>query len=221
MRFTGERGAPDGTRIATFAEAWDSSSGGMIGRGIYLADVALDATGRPVVATNFRLLVALPGIPILSWSGDGRHIAYNSSAPDAEGGTQEEIWVYDLDAGTSRNVTNTPGSDEVQPAFSPMGDLIAFARRMGIQGSYLYDIFTIPATGGKETRVTTKKTTGAPANRHPCFSPDGQYLSFASGDVLKFYTDSRIYKIRADGSGKAVSLYGKRGPVIHGHAWRP
>ena len=157
----------------------------------------------------------------VSWSGDGRRIAYTGPAPDGQGGTQGDVWIYDLDTGTSVNVTNTPDSSEIHPAFSPLGNRIAFARPMGIQGSYLYDIFTIPAAGGKETRVTTKKTTGAPANRFPCYSPDGQYLSFASGDLLKFGTDSRIYRIRADGSGKAVSLYGRRGPVIYSHRWRP
>jgi len=218
MRFNGARWSPEGTRIATFAETWDSSSGEMTGRGIYLADVTRDATGRPVLASGFRLLVELPGIPLLSWSGDGRRIAYNSLAPDFQGGTQEDIWVYDLDTGSSVNVTNTPDSREIEPAFSPLGDRVAFVRPASANG--WYDIYTVPATGGKEIRVTTKRTTGQPANRHPCFSPDGRYLSFASGDPSKFYTESRIFKIRSDGSGKAVSLYGRRGPVVHGHIWR-
>jgi len=215
MRFNGARWSPDGTRIAAYAQTWDPSSGETTGQGIYLAEVAVDATGRPMAAFDFRLLVELPNIPILSWSGDGRHIAYNSPAA----GGQEDIWVYDLDVGASVNVTNTPDSREIEPAFSPQGDRIAFARPTGSGG--WADIYTVPATGGKETRVTTKRTTGQPANRHPCFSPDGQYLSFASGDPSKFYTESRIYRMRADGSGKAVSLYGRRGPVIHGHVWRP
>lgn len=218
MRFNGPRWSPDGTRVATFAERWDLSSGERIEQGIYIADVALDATGRPARAFNFRLLVDLPNIPLLSWSGDGSRIAYNSLAPDLQGGTQTDIWVYDLDAEASVNVTNTPETSEREPAFSPLGDRIAFARPTG---AGWWDIFTVLASGGNEIRVTTKRTTGQPANRHPCFSPDGRYISFNSSDLSKFYTESRIFKIRADGSGKAVSLYGRRGPVIHGAIWRP
>jgi len=217
MRFNTVLWSPDGRRIAFYAETWDLSSGKMTEHGLYLADIVHDAGGRPVAATNLRFLFETGDGPI-SWSGDGSRIAHGGFAPDDQGGTQLDIWVYDLNTGTSMNVTNTPESNEIEPAFSPLGDRIAFVRRATTSG--WYDIYTVPATGGKEVRVTTKKTTGQPANRHPCFSPDGQYLAFNSSDLSKFYTESRIFKIRSDGSGKAVSLYGRRGPVVHGHVWR-
>ena len=173
MRFNGAAWSPDGTRIAVYAQKWDAASGELAEQGLYLADVTRDDSGRPVATSSIRFLFEMGDGPV-SWSGDGRRIAYTGPAPDGQGGTQGDVWIYDLDTGTSVNVTNTPDSSEIHPAFSPLGNRIAFARPMGIQGSYLYDIFTIPAAGGKETRVTTKKTTGAPANRFPCYSPDGQ-----------------------------------------------
>jgi len=69
-------------------------------------------------------------------------------------------------------------------------------------------------------QVTSKKTTGASSNRRPSFSPDGQQLSFSSGSSGSPLTRYDIYRIRSDGSGKAVNLTGKRDGDFRYHVWR-
>ena len=52
------------------------------------------------------------------------------------------------------------------------------------------------------------------------FSPDGQYLSFSSGSLMAPIKDFDIYRIKADGSGKAINLTGKRTGSFRYHVWR-
>ncbi|MCJ7452099.1 MAG: hypothetical protein MUO39_06425 [Steroidobacteraceae bacterium] len=220
MRFSSTpHWSPDGNQIAVYAERWDTGNPPPE-RGIYLADVTHDGMGRPIGAANFRLVIPSAGEILISWSGDGQRIAYVGSAPSSTGGSQADIFVYDLASGTSVNVTNTPGTNEDHPAYSPISDRIAFIRLVDVRGAYLYDIFTVPAWGGAETRVTTKKTTGSPTNYFPCFSPDGQYLSFASGSWVAPIKDFDIYRIKANGSGKATNLTSKRSGSFLYHVWR-
>jgi Tol biopolymer transport system component len=85
-------------------------------------------------------------------------------------------------------------------------------------GTYRYDIFTQPASGGSVTQLTTKGTTGAPQNLFPCFSPDGQQISFASGGLQ--WGDFDIYRMKSNASGKAVNLTAKRTGSFRIPAWR-
>lgn len=221
MRFSSvPHWSPDGSQIAVYADRWDFAEGSIVERGIYLADVTHDQAGRPIRATNFRLLIPGGGEFLMSWSGDGQRIAYVGAAPSSSGGSQSDIFVYALASGESVNVTNTPDTNEDHPAYSPLGDRIAYIQLVEYRGTLLYDIYTIPSSGGPTTRVTTKKTTGSPANMFPCFSPDGQYLSFSSGSLFSPIKYFDIYKIKADGSGKAINLTGRRSGSFRYHVWR-
>ena len=185
-----------------------------------MADVVRDGTGRPVGVSGLHRVIASPGELLISWSDDDQRIAYVAAAPDANGGLQNDIWVHDLATSTSSNVTNSTGFNEDHPAFSPVDDRIAFIRRVAVRGTYRYDIFTQPASGGTVTQVTTKGTTGAPQNLFPCFSPDGQYLTFSSGSSMSAVAEIDIYRIKADGSGRASNLTGKRTGSFRIPAWR-
>lgn len=221
MRFSDTpRWSPDGLRVAVHAHVF--SNPGMTEdpalAGMYLADVQRDTvTGRPTGLTNLRLVVQ-GGTDVLSWSGDSRRIAYVAAVPDGSGGWQGDVFVYDLESDASANVTNTPGFKEDHPAFSPADERIAFTRLVAIRGGYRYDIFTIPASGGVATQVTSKGTTGAPQNRAPCFSPDGLNLSFASGPSATGRYD--IYRINSNGAGKATNLTGRRSGSFFYNLWR-
>ena len=212
--------SPDGSQIAVYGISFDLESGTQIEQGIYVADVvrgnAADP-GRPTGIANIHLIIATLGEVMISWSGDSQRIAYVAGAPNGSGGQQGDIFVYDLISGTSVNVTNTPNLIEDQPSYSPADERIAFIRLVGVRGSYRYDIFTIPAWGGSAFQVTSKATSGKPQNKFPCFSPDGLNLSFSSGDSL--YA-SHIYRIKADGSGKAVNLTAKRAGSFSYNVWR-
>ena len=221
MRFsTMPHWSHDGSRVAVYAESWDLVGGAMFESGIYVAEVTRDGTGRPVGTAGLQLLISAPSEMLISWSGDDQSIAFVASAPDGSGGLQNDIWVYDLQSGTASNVTNSTQFNEDHPAFSPADNRIAFIRNVAVRGTYRYDIFTKSASGGTVTQVTNKGTTGASQNLAPCFSPDGQYLAFSSGSSMMPLAEIDIYRMKADGSGKATNLTGKRTGSFRIPAWR-
>ena len=221
MRFSNmPRWSNDGSRVAVYAESWDLIQGAVAESGIYVAAVTRDGTGRPVGVSGLHKVVAATGEMLIYWSGDDQRIAYVASAPNGSGALQNDIWVYDLPSGTSSNATNSPGFNEDHPAFSPTDDRIAFIRQVAVRGTYRYDIFTQPASGGTVTQVTSKGTTGAPMNLFPCFSPDGLYLTFSSGSSWAPVDGADVHRIKADGSGRASNLTGKQTGSFRIPAWR-
>jgi len=210
--------SPDGSRIAAFANWFDPDSGIETASGIYLADVVRDGAGRPVGITNLALAIPMPGEGAISWSGDGGRIAYVGSAPDGRGGQQLDVFVADLASGASYNLTATDDTSENQPSWSPVDERIAFTRFLSVRGAFRYDLFVLPSSGGEATQLTAKGTTGKPQNILPAFSPDGRYLAFSSGDA--WYRND-LYRIRSDGSGKAVNLTAKREGDFRYSFWRP
>jgi len=210
----------DGTRIAVYGERWDLGSGALVERGVYVMDVIHDGTGFPAGTENQRLVIPLQGEMLLSWSGDGEWLVYNDLVSDEAGGEQSDLFVFDLLSETSSNVTNSPDVSEIEPDFSPVDDRIAYSELVLLRGSYRWDVFTIDAMTGVVVQVTSKKSTGSSSNRRPSFSPDGQYLSFSSGSSGSSFTAYDIYRIRSDGSGKAVNLTGKRDGDFRYQVWR-
>ena len=81
----------------------------------------------------------------------------------------EDLWVADLDGKNPRRLTSDLGV-ESNPVFAPDGQTIAFSAQY--DGNT--DVYTIPATGGTPTRLTT----------HPApdvvrgFTPDGSAVLF-------------------------------------------
>ena len=129
-----------------------------------------------------------------------------------------DLFSYSLDGGAVTNLTNTPGVAEDQPAYSTR-ERIAYVRQTSDpRGSYRYDVFTMPASGGAEFQLTNKGTTGAFVNMTPCYSPDGLQVAFSSGLLQG---DRALYRIRDDGVGKAVKIVGAKGQDWRVCFWRP
>lgn len=211
--------SPDGTRIAVYGERWDLTSGALLERGVFVMDVIHDSTGFPVGTENRRLVISLPGEKAVGWSGDGSSLVYNNEISDGADGFQSDLFVFDLFSETAVNLTNSPNISEFAPVFSPVDDRIAYSQRIEVRGAVRNEIFTIDASSGAVTQVTSKRNVGTSDSRFPSFSPDGRYLSFSSRNVNAFsFFD--IYKVRSDGSGKAVNLTGKWDGDFRYHVWR-
>ena len=106
--------------------------------------------------------------------------------------SQEEhksiVYVLPIGGGTPRRITKN--SPSYWHGWSPDGKTLAFVG----QRNGDFDIYTIPVTGGEETRLTT-----APGlDDGPEYSPDGQYIYFNS----ERSGHMQIWRMKADGSGQ-------------------
>ena len=97
------------------------------------------------------------------------------------------IYTVPIEGGTPSRITQQ--SPSYFHGWSPDGKTLAFCG----QRDGKFGIFTIPATGGDETRITT-----APGlDDGPEFSPDGKYIYFNSDRTGIM----QIYRMHPDGSG--------------------
>ncbi len=105
----------------------------------------------------------------------------------------------------SRNLTSSL-VPELEPAWSPDGTRLAFARRTVVNqglGLYYDDVWLMNADGSGQRQLThtqyssTAHTSGASA---PAWSPDGSVILFQSDMPGEPYD---LYTIRPDGSGLA------------------
>ena len=123
-----------------------------------------------------------------NWRADGRSIAFNSNrvtGANPEG--DHEIFVMNADGSHPTQITFNALDDE-DPAWSPDGRRIAFARDFDpIEHEVDYDLFTMDADGSTQRNLTSSP--GVDDNQ-PNWSPDGRRLVFVSdrdGD-LEVYT---------------------------------
>ncbi len=113
----------------------------------------------------------------------------------SQGNRQSIVWTIPLGGGTPTRITsNTPSYFH---GWSPDGRTLVFAAPRAAGGNNAagnWDIYSIPATGGAETRLTTD-----PAREDgPEYSPDGKYIYFNSSRTGKM----QIWRMRPDGSGQ-------------------
>ena len=150
--------SPDGSRIAFLRRTPE-------GCGLYVVPVLGGAERKlgTCRANNF---------PDLAWSPDGRWLAFNDVV---EGELVHRIILLDARTGARRTLTQPPASiwGDYDPAFSPDGRFVAFARAFS-EG--LQDLFVVPVEGGAERRLTSE---GRNIYGHT-WMPDGRHLLLAS-----------------------------------------
>jgi TolB protein len=138
----------------------------------------------------------------LAWSPDGRKFAFLQKRSTPLGGCGPgcyDVYVVNSDGSGLRNLTaklavgirpaRNPGSD---PAWSPDGQMIAFAR-----GNFGREepIYVVRADGSGLQNLTPKPV-GAQAD--PAWSPDGRKIAF----VNDRNGNSEIYVMNANGTGQ-------------------
>ncbi|KAF0106353.1 MAG: APHP domain-containing protein [Anaerolineaceae bacterium] len=104
---------------------------------------------------------------------------------------EQNICLNDI-YGLTLNMFSSGQAVETQPRISPDGKQIAFISNR--DGNYELYIMTIE--GGEVLRLTTNPY----PEMHPAWSPDGQWIAFASATVFQeTYTNFDIFIIRPDG----------------------
>ncbi len=116
-------------------------------------------------------------------SPDGTLLAISDSSQEPRKST---IYVVPIGGGVPKRITQN--SPSYWHGWSPDGKTLAFCGERNGE----FDIYTIPAEGGEETRLTTAKG----LDDGPEYSPDGQYIYFNSERTGSM----QIWRMRADGS---------------------
>ena len=191
----GELAAPPGTDVVPAAATPAKRSRGpwpLVATAIVAATIAALTTWRlgrrpaavpvPRIDKLTRITAPTAHAAWPNWSTDGNLLAY---ASDRSG--NYEIYVRRGESGQDVDITNDPGQD-VQPAFSPDGNSIAFvstrASKTGLiqvggtlsraKRTYGGDLWLAPSLGGPARRL-------APDANYPVWRPDGRSVLYVSG----------------------------------------
>ena len=140
----------------------------------------------------------------VTWSPDGRFIAYSSDR-----GSKFDIWVQQVGGATPVKVTSRLGHNW-QPDWSPDGKWIAF-RSEGEGGG----LFVVPSLGGPERRI-------ASFGYGPRWSPDGSQILFRSTHVQQYW--NRLFVLGLDGTPPheiLTEFFGQLRRQVRSVAWYP
>jgi TolB protein len=105
---------------------------------------------------------------------------------NSQGDHESLVYIVPIAGGTPRRITQN--SPSYWHGWSPDGKTLAFVG----QRNGDFDIYTIPAAGGDETRLTTAKG----LDDGPEYSPDGKYIYFNS----ERNGHMQIWRMKSDGS---------------------
>ena len=118
-------------------------------------------------------------------SPDGQSLAISDQSTDDH---KSHVYIVPIEGGTPRLIT--PNAPSYWHGWSPDGKTLAFTGQRGDN----FDIYSIPAAGGEETRLTT-----APGlDDGPEYSPDGAYIYFNSERT----GEMQIWRMKPDGSAQ-------------------
>ncbi len=148
--------------------------------------IHLDWHQPTLAATNPTPINSAPQLHLNNDHGlspDGTRLAVSdNSAPDHN----SRVYTLPVTGGTPREIT--PTGPSYWHGWSPDGKTLAFVG----QRSGEFDIYTVPVTGGPQTRLTTAKG----LDDGPEYAPDGQTIFFCS--VRSGHM--QLWRMHSDGS---------------------
>jgi Tol biopolymer transport system component len=146
--------------------------------------VGIDGTGERELVSRDKFMLGDAKYAI-SWSPDGSQLAFSR---------RENIWIVNADGSNLHALTQSgPATGNYHPAWSPDGSTIAYWHGSidspdGGPGDA--EIYTIPAGGGRPTRLTHDDA----GSIEPAWSPDGNLIVYRSAPP------DDLIVMRADGS---------------------
>jgi tricorn protease len=136
-----------------------------------------------------KITVYLPGDRDLTrphWENTSKLITAYDISPDGKRAVfsaRGDVYTVPAKEGSVRNLTQTPGINEMDAVWSPDGRWIAYLS----DRSGEYELYLKPQDGvGAETRITTD---GTMFRLPPVWSPDSKKLAFADKSLRLFYVD--------------------------------
>ncbi len=171
----GGKWSPDVTQIVCNTEEYSTTAG------IEMVAMNVDGTNRRYLGYG----------ALMSWSPDGKKIAF-SHPPRAElGDRREYIYLINPDGTGRLELPNDGGIQETWPSWSPDGKTIAFTSdRDYLVGPLRNEIYLMNPDGSNQRRLTF---TDSVINGAPSWSPDGS--------MFAFHSNGEIALINKDGSG--------------------
>lgn len=121
-------------------------------------------------------------------SPDGTTLVISDQSQTKDGKRPSLIYTLPIAGGTPKLVT--PTGPSYWHGWSPDGKTLAFCGQRGAE----FDVYTIPAAGGEETRLTTAKG----LDDGPEYSPDGKQIYFNSDRTGTMH----VWRMNADGSAQ-------------------
>jgi Tol biopolymer transport system component len=166
----------------------------------------------PILMLFVCVLVLVDAAPLRAqsalWASRSGLLAFRS---DRDG--DSDVFTLSATGEAPVNLTDNQGIVDMQPAWSPDGRRIVYARRMAETARP--DLFVMTAAGTGRTRITRTPV----AERDPSWSPEGTRIVFAARTSPN--GPFRIFVAKADGSGREQLTTQANGAADRSPAWSP
>ncbi len=195
--------SPDGTRLVTTARDTGAEEP------LFEIDLATDTYRQLFECTDPCL-----GDDEPAYSPDGLRVAFERAFGPftPTGPTDCGLWIGEIATGEVVQVTSNtdpPCDREYFPRWSPDGTLLTYWRELFANDQFVGTaVFTINDDGTDETRLTDPAMVAG----EPDWSPDGEWIVFATYPLNSFNFEAKVsnlYRMHPDGSGlEQLTHYG-------------